>query len=308
MIQDDYGRLITTGPGSTDDGSPDGAVRSLLASGELFKAPFLDGLYTAELAASSTSYLVTGGNKAAMNSDGSGTYLAVTPQDAITHFGGARIWVNFHGTRFGVRHGARVSYGYSPGFSVWIDGISYEVRHHVDAILVAEANSAIDYTEFLWMCPDVLRDHRHVARIQLPGAMGTSNLPSYLTGLVLERRPGNGDPLTNRHAFPLATGQLTNAFITIPIGSGANVINGRLLRRIDYYNTDSASHTVQVSAGGSVIWETVLPAAGTAGASASWAPDPYMNVNGGTDTTYSAYYQHKADTGAKVNYHVVGGV
>src|SRR5579862_4926224 len=185
MIFDQYGRGIVACAGSIDDGSNDGAIRAHLAGGELVKLPIRDGAYRSEAAGSGFNYLQSGGAFAMGNSDGSGTVLEMVSQDANVHNGGNRVSFSFYGTRLGIRYLAYQAQLYATGFCVEIDGVRYEVRHKSDPI-VTTASAA--YDEWTWMCPDILKDHKHFCRIQCPGSMLGSNVnfTNYITGIVVE--------------------------------------------------------------------------------------------------------------------------
>jgi hypothetical protein len=304
---DAYGRMIASVPGAVDDGSADGAIRTHLASGELVKLPIEDGRYMSEVQASGATYLQCGGQFALGNSDGSGTCLLILTQDSVTHNGGNRVSIPFYGTRFGVRYLLYTSSSYTEGLCVDIDGIRYEIRSKTEPFF---SSSSPNCLEALWMCPDTFKDHKHIARIQIPGSMQNVNLTTYITGIVVERRPGNGDPIVNRRAITTGSpGQLTAAFARIAVTGalGLNTLNARWIRRIDYYNTDTAARIVQIQAGSTVIWEQILAAAGSAGSCASFIPGQDMVMNTGTDTTYDTYFEHKADAATKVNFHILGG-
>jgi hypothetical protein len=316
MAVDLYDRAAVWTPGSLDDGTPEGIQKIHIASSELIKIPFRDGYYAVEYSGPGEAWkLQTAGQFAIGNSDGSNTCLFIQAPVANTQSGGSggvRVWVKFSGRRFGLRWCGIQAAAYDLPIGVWIDGVSYEARYHVDPVWATELPAGIPaYNEHSWLCPDLLADTTHIARIYFPLTNQSGSIQHYIYGMIVERRPGFQDPVTPRTAVPVAAGVLTNAMAAIPItGSlNQNPLFARYVRRIDYCNVDSAGHTVSLQVNGLVIWQAVLGAAGTATASSSWPPVPTadMGINGGTDATYASYVQHKADAGSVVNYAVWGG-
>src|SRR5579872_6502836 len=209
MLTDQYGRGLVAFPGSFDDPTNEGAVRAHLAAGELVKLPFPDGQYLTELNGTSTATLQSSGVYVPGNSDGSATALYITTQDAIAHNGGARVSFVFYGTRFGLRGLTNQGISSNPPLDVQIDGVSYEIRHKSDGFFAANTWTG---GEWIWMCPDTLKDHKHICRVTVPGAMVSGQtFGVYLTGMVVERRPGNGDPIYPRRASAFNSGTLTTS-------------------------------------------------------------------------------------------------
>jgi hypothetical protein len=245
--------------GVYDDGSPDGALRARLVSGELVRLPFNQNQRTYQVNVNGTAAATLTAGVQPLNPDGSATTLNLQNQ-GIGFANGMEVWQPFYGRVFGIRF--RRDQNTPPVFCVMIDGQAYQVAGR-DAQMMAEGFSG-NTDEALVMVatdlPDLLPDQpAHKAVIELVGDPA-NNYTLVLYGYLVERRAGYVEhprlPVPFQGVVLQSGGSggvQTNACLLINLAPTMNVY---ALRAIKLFNSSGAAVDVFLAQGGAANQQT----------------------------------------------------
>lgn len=273
--------------GVMEDGSPTGAVRSILTRGNAVEVPFRALEYYADLAGGATAAFQTTGVYS--NPDGSATGINISVPAAAD--AGVRLWVPFYGRLFGIRW-RRDTGATASGITVTVDGVSTVVQPVVqlDHLTAEGITTQLTDAKARAITHDNLtHDGPHVAEIVV-AANPTGNATVTLFGYLADTRAGY-TPLP-RLGHVVSTTTLTTSAVEIPMNRG-NILAFRGLRKVIYTNTTATAATVTVRNGAATMWSAEIPANGTA------TFDP-----GGVGA--SAAFTHLASTASAINATVIG--
>jgi hypothetical protein len=242
MVQ---GLVEVLGRGHHDDGSADGIVHAKLLAQGLVKVPISQSGSPQEL------ITIIGSGTApigAVNSNTDGTQRCINVTVPAVTSGATSCVVierTLHGRRVGIRF-RRNNSGTLPPFTVFVDGVPYEVRQTANRRHAATVLAASDF-EALFLIADDLGEGPHNVRVVIAGdVIGGSSRSLIFHGWIADRAAGY-EP---RRGVTLSTsGVVITTTATVPTLTNPS----GLIRKMFFHNPDTVTRKVTVSIGSTDI-------------------------------------------------------
>lgn len=238
--------------GVQDDGSAEGVVKSKIVEGDLTYVPWRSGWWSGNNANATVG--ATGGD----NADGSNGYVTMSVA-STTSQSQYNIRHTFRGTTYGIRFDPQFTTGGGGlyDFSVIIDGVCYRVKkaiYNFDDATVYSVQNGQHGVIVATGLPDTI----HMVDVVVVNNSAGQN-GNLFYGYIADSKHY---PKPTRFGYWLAPTTLTASYVAITTG-GTQYRRPPGIRKIFYYNADSATRTVTIQLSGATIWSKTLTVAET---------------------------------------------
>ncbi len=266
--------------GWMDDRSEGGRIQAKIMSGDVVAVPFRNGRFSTDAVGSGLGISLQEALFVnTQSSIGWGINFTVPANNFATGMG-ARIWVPFYGSIFGIQMQRQTTNPYDQ-ISLGVDGEYYPLRGY-DEMLVSRGITITDGDCYSVLCDDLIpstHGRAHIGEIVVVSAPGAATARVY--NLLLDRKAGYHQP--GPFLTPVASA-ITNSPVAITKGTGDS--QGLAVRKISYYNTGASARVVTIKYNGTVVWSTTL---------AAGASDDF---DFGENTTIPTTFTHETDNAA----------
>lgn len=272
--------------GVMEDGSPEGAVRSVASNGHGVWVGIRNSRYIIENSGSTASYV-----SAFLNDNPDGTGQGINISVPNTSGSGVRIWVPFAGRMFGVRWRRQGST--TPVFTVVVDGVPVQVSGRPDRLVdegltvsgLVEQGIAITHDNLDPAIP-------HYAEIIVTADVGGSARPIVLFGWVLDALAGYQSP--PRSHYLIGPTACPTSMTAIPSNAGGADSATLGFARLTYYNSSGGALDVTVEYNTVTFWKKSIAAGNT------------EVFDAGGLLAYNTLFRHMA-SGSGITFTVIGG-
>lgn len=239
------------------------------------KMPFDTAQTNLDASGSATAQLQSGGTNS--NADGSNTAISIVVPTYTGTKSGARIWVRFWGSVFGIRF-LLTSTSTAP-FSCKVNGRAYKIDPY-DLYITAEQRTFADGENLVFVVDNLPQDRVNHAIISFPSPpSGSTAVTVY--GLLLDGKAGYLE--MPRTVGIASSGTLTASLANINLGSSTNTARGFL--SCIYSNVDTVSVSALTNAGaGSTV------ATGTVASTTGMVVGGTLVISGATQPEYNGIF------------------